>query len=172
MNNLSLGLTHMLVPGIYPKIGYGYSTLSSGLNRNSLSVYHAHNLETSLLFDKSLFKLVRGRFVRNACHYVSIGLIGAPEFRLQFSGNSATFNRYEASGLLGLSFTHVAKNRGRAAMARTQQLDIFVRRGFTPTATLQYNEQMLTYRRLEVGVQLRFVFHQVNSFVPQRGRRR
>jgi len=172
MNNLSIGVSHMLIPGIYPKMGYGYSTLSASLDRNNLSVFQAHCLETSLLFDKSLFKLVRGRFVRNACHYVSIGLIGAPEFRLQFSGNSATFNRYEASGLLGFSFTHVAKNRGRSAMSRTQQLDVFVRRGFTPTASLQYNEQMLAYRRFEVGVQLRFTFHQVNSFVPQRSRRR
>ena len=150
---------------------YGNSILSD-LNRGLSTPYKAHCIETSMLLDKRLFKMVNGRFVRNTCHYVSVGLIGAPEFRLQFSKNREVFNRLEASGMLGLSFTHTTKNRGRSSMARSQQLDFFIKQGFTPTATLQIGNQSFDFRRFEVGAQLRFVFHQVNSFLPQRSRRR
>lgn len=172
-NGGSIGLTHMLLPGIYPKMGYSYSLVKTRFNRTEqMDRFETHGIETSLLFDKRLCKLVNGRFVRNACHYVSIGLIAAPELRVQMSPSQEVFRRFESSALLGLSLTHITKNRGRASMARTRQFDFYVRRGLTPAARFVINNETLDYNRLEVGVQLRCVFHQVNSFVPQRGRRR
>jgi hypothetical protein len=172
-NGGSMGLTHMLLPGIYPKLGYSYSLVKTSFDRaEQMDRFETHGIEASVLFDKRLCKLVNGRFVRNACHYVSIGMIGAPEIRVQLSSAQEVFRRFETTALLGLSLTHITKNRGRASMARTRQFDFYVRRGLTPAARFVINNETLDYKRLEVGVQLRCVFHQVNSFVPQRGRRR
>jgi hypothetical protein len=161
------GITHMVHPGIYPKIGYHFSKMPSSFqnDRNDLMT-DLHSIEGSVLIDKNLIKLANGVRVNGGCHYLSIGLILAPEYRYTFSEKNHTNKSFgEFSLLSGLSFTHIYKNMGRRNKSRTTQYDIFFRKGFTPFYIAESDGEKLSFRRFEVGLSIRKIHHQVSNFL-------
>lgn len=162
------GLIHMFHPGIYGKFGYQYSDLSNLTHLRDLQFSKGlHSLEGSVLFDKNLLKLVNGKLVRNSCHYMSLGLILAPEYRYHlFSQRNNLTNMGEFSMLGGISLCHIYKNRGAAKQSRTIQYDLFYRYGVTPfLATENANGQIESLKRAEIGIGIRFIHHKVYNFL-------
>lgn len=162
------GLIHMFRPGIYGKFGYQYSDMSNlTLMRDQQFSNGLHSLEGSVLFDKNLLKLVNGKLVGNSCHYLSLGLILAPEYRYHlFSQRNNLTNVGEFSVLGGLSLCHIYKNRGARNQSRTIQYDLFCRYGVTPfLETENINGQTESLKRVEFGIGIRYIRHKVYNFL-------
>lgn len=162
------GLIHMFHPGIYGKFGYQFSDMSNlTLMRDQQFSNGLHSLEGSVLFDKNLLKLVNGKLVGNSCHYLSLGLILAPEYRYHlFSQRNNLTNVGEFSVLGGLSLCHIYKNRGARTQSRTIQYDLFCRYGVTPfLATENTNGQTESLKRVEFGIGIRYIRHKVYNFL-------
>ena len=162
----SVGLIHMMKPGIYLKSGYSYSKNNqSEYFRPELAAPAVHqSVDASILIDKRILKLSHGRPIASAygCHYFSIGLIAAPEYHYDIyarSTNNAT--PHEISGLIGFSFCHIYKSKGRQNMSKTTQFDLFYRQGFTPYYTNALTGQ--EFKRAELGLQIRRIRHQVSN---------
>jgi hypothetical protein len=164
----SVGLIHMIHPGIFIKSGYTYlkSNVPSGSRPGLLPPTEHQTIDASLLIDKRILKLSHGRPVATTygCHYFSIGIIAAPEYHYDIhyrsSGNTTP---HEFSGLVGLSFCHIYKNKGRSSMSRSTQYDIFYRHGFTPFFTSSTSGN--SFKRAEIGIQIRRIRHQVASSI-------
>jgi hypothetical protein len=166
--SVSGGLVHMILPGIYPKLGYHYMKMPAGLRNNSnIIMSDLHSIEGSVLFDKNLFKFSKGVRVIGSCHYLSIGLILAPEYRYTFSGrNQTNVSTGEVSILAGFSFTHIHKSMSRKNKSRTTQFDLFARKGLTPFYMLNLAGKDQKFTRFEIGISIRKIKHQVYNFLP------
>lgn len=161
------GLIHMVSPGIYPKLGYHYGKMPSKAGNDRMELMSdLHSIDGSLLIDKSLIKLSKGVRVMGGCHYLSIGLIIAPEYRYTFSSSQFRNDSFgEISLLSGLSFTHMYKRMSKRNKSRTTQYDVFFRQGFTPFYTTEFGGEPVTFKRFEVGLSIRKIKHQVFNFL-------
>lgn len=164
----SAGLIHMIHRGIYIKSGYSYSKLNQPNNfrPNSGSTNVHQTVDASVLIDKRVLKLSHGKPIATTygCHYFSIGLIASPEYHYDLnarSNNNAT--PHEFAGLIGFSFCHIYKNKGRINMSKTTQFDLFYRQGFTPYFTNAITGQ--EFKRAELGLQIRRIRHQVTNML-------
>jgi hypothetical protein len=161
------GLIHMASPGIYLKAGYHHANLPKEfMPRTGEASNQLHSAEGAILIDKRLLKLHKGRRIGNGCHYLSIGLILSPEYRYAFT-DEALENRSsgEFSLLTGFSFTHIYKNMGYRNKSRTTQYDLFVRNGFTPYYQSDVTGNNVMLKRLEFGLSIRKIRHQVSNFL-------
>ena len=163
------GLIHMVSPGIYPKLGYHYGKMPSSIGNDRMELMSdLHSIEGSVLIDKRLLKLSKGVRVLGVggCHYLSIGLILAPEYRYTFSRSGFRNDSFgEISLLSGLSFTHVYKSMSKRNKSRTTQYDVFFRQGFTPFYATDFGGEPVTFKRFEVGLSIRKIKHQVSNFL-------
>jgi len=164
----SAGLIHMVKPGIFLKSGYTYSKnlLPENARTGLYPPAVTQTIDASILIDKRILKLSHGRPIATAygCHYFSIGVIAAPEYHYDFQArttNNAT--PHEFSGLVGLSFCHMYKSKGRRNMGKTTQYDLFYRQGFTPYYT--NSTSGLSFKRAEIGLQIRRIRHQVTNMI-------
>lgn len=166
--NGSVGVVHMLRPGIYSSVGYTFSKTQTNTSRypSAFPMQSANGIDASLLFDKQLLKLVNGRRVHGSCHYLSIGLIIGPEYHYMF-GNEQVKNESlgEFAGIIGLSFFHFRKSMSKRVKANTKQFDLFFRNGFTPLFTVNTMDGQQKYYRQEIGVRVRLIRHQVSNFL-------
>ena len=170
LNNLSgsIGLIHMLEPGIYPSIGYTFNRAENitGIENAILPFQNAHILDASLLFDKQLLKLVNGKRVFGGCHYLSLGLIAGPEYHYMLGTRAVQNESFgEIAGQIGFSFYHFQKSKGKGARSKTRQYDIFYRRGFTPIFSSTQNGIKSNLYRQEIGIRVRLIRHQVINFL-------
>jgi hypothetical protein len=170
LNNLSgsLGIIHMLVPGIYPSIGYTFNRNENMTERDNsfISIQNGHILDASLLFDKQLLKLVKGRRVLGGCHYLSLGLIAGPEYHYMLGTRAIPNESFgEIAGQFGLSFYHFQKSMGKRPRSKTRQYDVFYRRGFTPIFSTTQNGIQTNLYRQEIGIRVRLIRHQVSNFL-------
>jgi hypothetical protein len=169
-NNLSgsLGIVHMVSPGIYPSIGYTLNSSQQVFSRQGVSfpLQQSHTLDASVLFDKQILKLLNGRRVLGGCHYLSLGLILAPEYHYMFGNSNLKNSSYgEFATSIGLSFYHFQKSMRKKVKANTRQYDIFFRKGFTPILSVSDNGTETNYFRQEIGLRVRFIRHQVTNFL-------
>jgi hypothetical protein len=165
LSGASVGVHHMSSPGIYPMIGYTFSKLNYLEQRSPLTnLGSTHTVDASLLIDKRLVKFSNGVRVSNACHYLAIGLILAPEFHYFIDplGNNPVPGEF--TGLAGLSFTHKI-SRGLRSFEHTRQFDIFVRKGLTPYYSTTFAGEKQDFKRLEFGIRWRYTHHQMSSSV-------
>ena len=170
LNNLSgsIGLVHMLVPGIYPSVGYTFNRAQNITGRENalLPFQNAHILDASLLFDKQLLKLLNGRRVLGGCHYLSLGLIAGPEYHYMLGTRAVPNESFgEIAGQIGFSFYHFRKSMGKRAKSKTRQYDVFYRRGFTPIFSSTQNGIQTNLYRQEIGIRVRLIRHQVTNFL-------
>ena len=164
----SIGFTRMIRKGIHPKLGYHYSEMPSAFRSGQSDIMSKlHSAEGSILINKHFFKFSKGARVRGGCHYLSVGLIMAPEYRYTFS-NKTYRNKSpgEFSLLTGLSFTHIKKSMSKKSKSRTTHYDIFFRKGFTSFYSLETNDEQIKFKRFEVGISIRKIRHGVYSFLP------
>lgn len=170
LNNLSgsFGLIHMVAPGIYPSIGYTFNRTQNitGRENSFVPIQNGHILDASLLFDKQLLKLVKGRRVLGGCHYLSLGLIAGPEYHYMLGTRAIPNESFgEIAGQFGLSFYHFQKSMGKRARSKTRQYDVFYRRGFTPIFSTTQNGIQTNLFRQEIGIRVRLIRHQVTNFL-------
>jgi len=166
--NGSVGVVHMLRPGIYSSVGYTFSkTLeTSSRNPSVFPMQSAHGIDAALLFDKQLLKLVNGRRVHGSCHYLSIGLIIGPEYHYMFGNNQFKNESIgEFAGTIGISFFHFRKSMSKKIKANTKQFDVFFRNGFTPLFTVNAMDGQQKFYRQEFGIRVRLIRHQVANFL-------
>ena len=164
----SVGVVHMLKPGIYPSIGYTFNKSQQiiGRNESTFPLQDAHIIDASLILDKQILKLLNGKRVMGGCHYLSLGFIIGPEYHYLF-GNSMIKNVGfgEIAGTVGLSFYHYKKSMRKKVKANTRQYDIFFRKGFTPILSTSIDGAEKNYFRQEIGIRIRLVRHQVYNFL-------
>jgi hypothetical protein len=158
--SFSAGFLTMPTPGIFPKLGYKMDIIPS---REGFS--KIHGLEASVQLDKCLLKTSKGIRVMNACHYFSIGLILAPEYRCHIIPNAEQSVLHEFSGLAGLSFAHISKRRDKRSQRFTRQYDVFYRQGFSPSYQLLFSDGAPSRLRMEIGMNIRFMHHRVRNFL-------
>jgi hypothetical protein len=170
LNNLSgsFGLIHMVAPGIYPSIGYTFNRAQNitGRENSFVPIQNGHILDASLLFDKQLLKLVKGRRVLGGCHYLSLGLIAGPEYHYMLGTRAIPNESFgEIASQVGFSFYHFQKSMGKHARSKTRQYDVFYRRGFTPIFSTTQNGIQTNLFRQEIGIRVRLIRHQVINFL-------
>jgi hypothetical protein len=164
----SVGIIHMLRPGIYPSIGYTYNRSQPILSRSGADfpMEQAHIVDAALTIDKQLLKLVNGRRVSGGCHYLSLGLILGPEYHYMFGNEQIKNEGYgEVAAHVGLSFFHFYKSMRKKYKSNTRQFDVFYRRGFTPLLSGTYHGAYVHYYRQEIGIRIRFIRHEVSNFL-------
>ena len=165
LSGASIGIHHMSSPGIYPMIGYTYSKVNYLEPRSPFNALGStHSIDASILIDKRLIKLSNGVRVNNACHYLAIGLILAPEYHHFIDPLKSNPIQGEFAGLMGLSFTHKI-SRGLRSFEHTRQFDVFVRKGFTPYYSASVGAETQEFERLELGVRWRYTHHKISSSV-------
>jgi hypothetical protein len=161
--NGSLGFTTMISRGIYPSIGYTYSSfLNSSIDGNSYPLVKSHTIDASVIFNKRIAILMNKR-IKGVCHYISLGLIFAPEYHYTFGTvNRPNESFGEICGQIGLSLYHGKSN---ASKKSTKQLEVFYRHGFTPNFSQTNSEGTQNFYRQEIGLRLRLIRHQVYDFL-------
>ncbi len=164
----SVGLIHMMKPGIYLKSGYSYTkheqAQNSRLGSPTPSIHQT--VDASLLIDKRILKLSKGRPIATAygCHYFSIGVIAAQEYHYDvYARSSNNTTPHELTGLIGFSFCHIYRSKGRQNMSKTTQFDLFYRHGWTPYYTHAATGE--AFKRAEFGLQIRRIRHQVTNLL-------
>jgi hypothetical protein len=164
--NGSLGFVSIVSKGVYPSFGYTYShRLNTGVRNTSFPTRESHMLDASLLINKRLVTLMNKR-IRGICHYVSLGLIFAPEYHYMFGTSEHPNESFgEVGGQIGLSLYHHYSASSKRGRSKTRQFELFYRQGFTPifTETINGNEQK--YFRQEIGIRVRLIHRQVYDFL-------
>lgn len=164
--NGSIGFISMVSRGIYPSVGYTYShLLNSGARNTSFPLTESHTLDASLIFNKRLVKLMNKR-INGVCHYLSLGLIVAPEYHYMLGTREHPNESFgEVGGQIGLSLYHHYSSASKRARSKTRQYDLFYRQGFTPIFTETIKGTQQKYFRLEIGIRVRLIHHEVYDFL-------
>jgi hypothetical protein len=164
----AIGFVHMVYPGIFPMLGYSLQRFQSIDSRNggAFHMQNAHSIDAALLLDKRVLKLLNGRRVFGGCHFLSLGLIVAPEYHYMFGSKDIKNNSLGEVGMqMGLSFYHYRRTLSKCVQGKTRQYDIFYRRGFTPIFMADYAGDQSKFYRDEIGLRVRFIRHQVSNFL-------
>jgi hypothetical protein len=164
--NGSIGFISMISRGIYPSFGYTYShQLNSGARNTNFSLTESHTLDASLMFNKHLVKLMNKR-INGVCHYVSLGLILAPEYHYMFGTREHLNESFgEIAGQFGVSLYHHYSSASKRARSKTRQYDLFYCHGFTPIFAETINGTQQKYFRQEIGIRVRLIHHEVYDFL-------
>lgn len=164
--NGSAGFITMVSRGIYPSFGYTYSRqLNSGVRTTNFPLTESHTLDASLIFNKRLVKLMNKR-INGVCHYLSLGLILAPEYHYMFGSREHPNEAFgEVGGQIGVSLYHHYSSASKRARSKTRQYDLFYRQGFTPIFAETTNGTEQKYFRQELGIRVRLIHHEVYDFL-------
>lgn len=164
--NGSLGFVSIVSKGVYPSFGYTYShQLNTSARNPSFSVRESHMVDASVLINKRLVTLMNKR-IHGVCHYVSLGLILAPEYHYMFGNREHQNESFgEVAGQIGLSLYHHYSSSSKRGRSKTRQLELFYRQGFTPIFTETINGTEQKYFRQEIGIRIRLIHHQVYDFL-------
>jgi hypothetical protein len=161
--NGSLGFITMISRGIYPSIGYTYSSLmNSSISENSYPLVKSHTIDASIIFNKRLAILMNKR-IKGVCNFISLGLILAPEYHYTFGTVKRPNDSFgEIGAQIGFSIYH---GKSTASRKSTKHLDVFYRHGFTPMFSQTNSEGKQNFYRQEIGIRLRYIRHQVYDFL-------
>lgn len=164
--NGSAGFVSMVSRGIYPTVGYTFShQLNSEIRKTSFPLEQSHIVDASILFDKRLVKLMDKR-IKGVCHYLSLGLILAPEYHYMFGTREHPNESFgEVGGQIGLSLYHHYSSSSKRARSKTRQYDLFYRHGFTPIFTQTIDGVQQKFYRQEIGLRVRLIHHEVYDFL-------
>lgn len=164
--NGSAGFVSMVSRGIYPTVGYTFShQLNSGIRKTSFPLEQSHIVDASILFDKRLVKLMDKR-IKGVCHYLSLGLILAPEYHYMFGTREHPNESFgEVGGQIGLSLYHHYSSSSKRARSKTRQYDLFYRHGFTPIFAQTIDGVQQKFYRQEIGLRVRLIHHEVYDFL-------
>jgi hypothetical protein len=162
----SAGFVSMVSRGIYPTLGYTYAhQLNAGIRNTSFPLAQSHMVDASILINKRLVKLMNKR-INGICHYVSLGLILAPEYHYMFGTREHPNESFgEVGGQIGLSLYHHYSSESKRARSKTRQYDLFYRQGFTPIFAETINGSEQKYFRQELGIRVRLIHHAVYDFL-------
>lgn len=164
--NGSAGFVSMISRGIYPTVGYTYShQLNAGIRNTSFPLMQSHMVDASILFNKRLVKLMNKR-INGICHYVSLGLILAPEYHYMFGTRENPNESFgEVGGQIGLSLYHHYSSASKRSRSKTRQYDLFYRQGFTPVFAQTIGGVQQKFYRQEIGIRVRLIHHEVYDFL-------
>ena len=164
--NGSAGFVSMVSRGIYPTVGYTFShQLNSEIRKTSFPLEQSHIVDASILFDKRLVKLMDKR-IKGVCHYLSLGLILAPEYHYMFGTREHPNESFgEVGGQIGLSLYHHYSSSSKRARSKTRQYDLFYRHGFTPIFAQTIGGVQQKFYRQEIGLRVRLIHHEVYDFL-------
>jgi len=164
--NGSAGFVSMVSRGIYPTLGYTYAhQLNAGIRNTSFPLAQSHMVDASILINKRLVKLMNKR-INGICHYVSLGLILAPEYHYMFGTREHPNESFgEVGGQIGLSLYHHYSSASKRARSKTRQYDLFYRQGFTPVFAQTIGGVQQKFYRQEIGIRVRLIHHEVYDFL-------
>jgi len=104
--------------------------------------------------------------INGVCHYLSLGLILAPEYHYMFGTRENPNESFgEVGAQVGLSLYHFYSSASKKARGRTRQYDLFYRHGFTPIFSQTINGEKQNFYRQEIGIRVRLIRHQVYDFL-------
>lgn len=158
VNNHELGaaILRMYKPGLYYKAGYSRwfspNQSLSGLNGNFFYVGTG--------FDKFLTDFKPSR-TKRYCILHKLGLLGEVNYSKYYSNSIRNQSFGEISFKAGLSYYTHFKNMSKKSKGKTIHWEVFYFNGVTPF--LSTNES--SFRRQGVGLNVRFMRHQVYNFL-------
>ena len=159
----SLEYTQMVIPGVFPTIGYTYQrAYTSNTNQdqrvlNSLPFSDGHQLNTSIEFRKCILnKTYKVKSVMG-CFFKRVGILFAPEYNYLYSSQIKNTSSGEFALKAGLYFY---QGSTKINVSKNILYSLYYRKGFSPLVT---TETSSLYRD-EIGIRVTVLFRELYRF--------